>query len=579
MIINNLKFFNKLFKIGNLNYFYFIYLVLLFVILSGIELISIAAIYPFIKLLITQDAVSFGYFDKFFQNIEKKDLILLMSLSLIVIFFLKNALSFLIRWRLAVFSWNSLVRLRKKLSTIYTNLPYEEFLHRGRNELLTNVKELTRVCIQALEGFLNLTSELLVISVIVFYLFYLNFFSTLVILLSFIFLIGLYYYFFKKRVVTYGDEHVAGENILTSSLNNIFAGLKEAKVLSKEDHFLNKVSFISEKISTVNIKNQLINNIPRHFLEIFFVSAAMLFIYFSVIKGHVYTDIILTIGVYAVAAFRIFPSTSKIIVSINDMIFAKAATDRIFKDLIDGHSIASNPKKQSLTNKKDILSHIEFKDVDFKYKNADQLVIKNINLKIKSKELIGIIGSSGIGKSTFVDIILGFLKPTKGNFNFVSNSMQNMTGNFASYLPQEPILVNGTIEENITFENQSDNKINNKKVNEALNFSDLKKFVDTLKNGTKTLLGDKGINLSIGQKQRLALARCFYFDREVMILDEPTSSLDDETQDNIFNNIKHLKGKKTIIIVSHNLKTLKACDKVLRFENKTFSEIDINEKY
>ena len=579
MIINNLKFFNKLFKIGNLNYFYFIYLVLLFVILSGIELISIAAIYPFIKLLITQDAVSFGYFDKFFQNIEKKDLILLMSLSLIVIFFLKNALSFLIRWRLAVFSWNSLVRLRKKLSTIYTNLPYEEFLHRGRNELLTNVKELTRVCIQALEGFLNLTSELLVISVIVFYLFYLNFFSTLVILLSFIFLIGLYYYFFKKRVVTYGDEHVAGENILTSSLNNIFAGLKEAKVLSKEDHFLNKVSFISEKISTVNIKNQLINNIPRHFLEIFFVSAAMLFICFSVIKGYAYTDIILTIGVYAVAAFRIFPSTSKIIVSINDMIFAKAATDRIFKDLIDGHSIASNPKKQSLTNKKDILSHIEFKDVDFKYKNADQLVIKNINLKIKSKELIGIIGSSGIGKSTFVDIILGFLKPTKGNFNFVSNSMQNMTGNFASYLPQEPILVNGTIEENITFENQSDNKINNKKVNEALNFSDLKKFVDTLKNGTKTLLGDKGINLSIGQKQRLALARCFYFDREVMILDEPTSSLDDETQDNIFNNIKHLKGKKTIIIVSHNLKTLKACDKVLRFENKTFSEIDINEKY
>ena len=579
MIINNLKFFNKLFKIGNLNYFYFIYLVLLFVILSGIELISIAAIYPFIKLLITQDAVSFGYFDKFFQNIEKKDLILLMSLSLIVIFFLKNALSFLIRWRLAVFSWNSLVRLRKKLSTIYTNLPYEEFLHRGRNELLTNVKELTRVCIQALEGFLNLTSELLVISVIVFYLFYLNFFSTLVILLSFIFLIGLYYYFFKKRVVTYGDEHVAGENILTSSLNNIFAGLKEAKVLSKEDHFLNKVSFISEKISTVNIKNQLINNIPRHFLEIFFVSAAMLFIYFSVIKGHVYTDIILTIGVYAVAAFRIFPSTSKIIVSINDMIFAKAATDRIFKDLIDGHSIASNPKKQSLTNKKDILSHIEFKDVDFKYKNADQLVIKNINLKIKSKELIGIIGSSGIGKSTFVDIILGFLKPTKGNFNFVSNSMQNMTGNFASYLPQEPILVNGTIEENITFENQSDNKINNKKVNEALNFSDLKKFVDTLKNGTKTLLGDKGINLSIGQKQRLALARCFYFDREVMILDEPTSSLDDETQDNIFNNIKHLKGKKTIIIVSHNLKTLKVCDRIFRFENKTFSEIDINEKY
>ena len=476
MIINNLKFFNKLFKIGNLNYFYFIYLVLLFVILSGIELISIAAIYPFIKLLITQDAVSFGYFDKFFQNIEKKDLILLMSLSLIVIFFLKNALSFLIRWRLAVFSWNSLVRLRKKLSTIYTNLPYEEFLLRGRNELFTNVKDLTRVCIQGLEGFLHLTSELLVVSVIVFYLFYLNFFSTLVIFLSFIFLIGLYYYFFKKRVVTYGDENLAGENILTSSLNNIFGGLKEAKVLSKEDHFLNKVSFGSEKISTVNIKNQLINNIPRHFLEIFFVSAAMLFIYFSVIKGHVYTDIILTIGVYAVAAFRIFPSTSKIIISINDMIFAKPATDRIFKDLIDGHSIASNLKKQSLTSQKDILSHIEFKDVNFKYKNADQLVIEKINLKIKSKELIGITGSSGIGKSTFVDIILGFLKPTTGNFNFVSNSTKNMTGNFASYLPQEPILINGTIEENITFENKSDNKINNKKINESLNFSDLKRW-------------------------------------------------------------------------------------------------------
>ena len=147
-----------------------------------------------------------------------------------------------------------------------------------------------------------------------------------------------------------------------------------------------------------------------------------------------------------------------------------------------------------------------------------------------------------------------------------------------SYLPQEPIILDETLENNIALTGDI-KKINKNKVLESLKFAVLDKFVFDLPQKTKTLLGENGVNLSIGQKQRLALARCHYLDRDIMILDEPSSALDEKTQDNIFNNLKFIKGKKTIIIITHNLKTLRDCNKVYEFENKTLIESSTHEKY
>ena len=160
------------------------------------------------------------------------------------------------------------------------------------------------------------------------------------------------------------------------------------------------------------------------------------------------------------------------------------------------------------------------------------------------------------------------MKPSEGEVNLIDQEYNNIEANqVMSYLAQEPIVIQGSILENIRL-SENDAQINQSKILQAIKFAELDSFVNTLEDGTNTILGEGGINLSIGQKQRLALARCYYSQREIMILDEPSSALDQETQDNIFNNLNFLKGKKTIIVITHNKRTLKYCDKVYEFSEK-----------
>ncbi len=208
----------------------------------------------------------------------------------------------------------------------------------------------------------------------------------------------------------------------------------------------------------------------------------------------------------------------------------------------------------------------------------DKKVLDKLSIKILKNDFIGIIGPSGVGKSTLIDIFLGYLKPSEGEVNLIDQQDKYIeTNQVMSYLAQEPIVIQGSISENIRL-SENENQKDETKIIEAIKFAELGNFVKNLKDGNKTILGEGGINLSIGQKQRLALARCFYSDREIMILDEPSSALDEDTQDNIFNNLNFLKGKKTIILITHNHRTLKFCNKIFKFDDKTLKPYNVNEK-
>ena len=233
--------------------------------------------------------------------------------------------------------------------------------------------------------------------------------------------------------------------------------------------------------------------------------------------------------------------------------------------------------------KVDLLKKLKFKDsinlsnIDFKY-DKSKFILKNINLSIKRNQFFAISGESGSGKSTLLKIVLGLLEPTSGNISVDDQSIllnKNQWQEKISFVPQDVFILDNTLINNITLE-IDENKIDFEKLEVAINFSNLKNFIEELPNGQNTILGDKGSKISGGQKQRIGIARAIYSNSEIIIFDESTSSLDEKTEAEIFENIKKLKENKTIIFVTHRKIVKEYCDNFYLLENNTLKKL-INE--
>ena len=218
---------------------------------------------------------------------------------------------------------------------------------------------------------------------------------------------------------------------------------------------------------------------------------------------------------------------------------------------------------------------LKLNNISFKYKNTNNFIFKNLNFELKSGESIGIVGKSGIGKTTLIDIILGLLNVSDGSVSFNSNLLENNINIWRSkiaYLPQQVFLINDTVYNNVALGTDK-NDINFDKIYSSLSKAKLNEFLENLPNGIDSFIGERGIRMSGGQRQRMALARAFYFDKEIIIMDESTSSLDKVTESEILDRINILKNKKTLIVIAHRESTVAHCDKIIKIENNKISLI------
>lgn len=552
--------------------------VILMVFVTFLEVLSLSIIYPLVKVMMGGSNLEYINYVKEISIFKKYPLIFVLCIILMFLFILKNIVSYLIRVWLAKFSWITLVVLRKRVVKDYAKLEYESFLAKGVVYVNSAINEYTRIIIQGMEASIRLIGEMLIFFLIIGYLLFLNI-NVTIILLFFVFIIALTYYLLTfKKVVIQGKENQQGEKVLYSSSYYLFRGIKEIKILRKENYLIDKLINGAKKISNANIQNQKIKLLPKYLLEAFFIIFGCLFIIFSTKMNYDNSEIISLISVYAFAALRLLPSVSQIGICINDLNFAISPTKLVYADIYENNlnNYISINKEKNRDGSKFKLMNLE--GVSFSYKNSEKKILQNLNLEVKKNDFIGIIGQSGVGKSTLIDMILGYLKPTNGKIH-IKDQKNNLirSDEIMSYVAQEPIVIQGSISENIRL-SEKESPENDLKVKNAIKFADLESFVNTLDEGINTILGEGGINLSIGQKQRLALARCFYSQREIMILDEPSSALDQETQDNIFDNLNFLKGKKTIILITHNHSTLKYCEKIFIFDDKTLKPYILDEK-
>jgi ABC-type bacteriocin/lantibiotic exporter with double-glycine peptidase domain len=344
-------------------------------------------------------------------------------------------------------------------------------------------------------------------------------------------------------------------------------GFKEIKILGKEKFFHEKMVNGAKELSENGVKSQLINTSPRYMMEFVIVFFVVLVVSLNILFNKNVVEIVSTLGLFGVASLRLMPSINLLSNSLSQIRFGRDATKKLYLELLkieQYHSISDITVKNK--SKESIFNELKVKNLSFKYPNSINYILNDVSFYIKRGESIGIIGASGSGKTTLMDILLGLLKPTNGkiyynNLDLVDHMLD--WRNQIAYLPQNVFLIDSSLMENIAL-GESIKEIDEDNILVSLEKAQLFQLYKQMQNGLETMLGERGIRLSGGQRQRIALARAFYYKKNILIMDESTSSLDNETERLIVEEIDRFKGQKTIVVIAHRYTTVKKCDRIYK---------------
>ena len=538
-----------------------------------LEIAGVALVVPVLTLILSSS--NFISFEIPFISegliVIKKDQLMLVTVIFIFFFYLFKSLflGYFNYWRSKfIFSLNE--KISTRLFTIYLYQPY--IFHVSRNSSIS-----TRNLISVQNYVSNIDQSAHLITEIIILL---SFFSVLLfyepLVTLYIALISTAFaliYIKKVSPISFrlGEQsHIETRNILQSINQGLF-GIKDIKLYGREKDFLKSFNESIKKFSySLRIFEflQPLSRILLEFLAVILIITSVLFLYFLDYKNN---DIIIFVALLAAVGFKFIPSVNKVLFAVQHLKYYLPLSKNIFNEL-NLKMIETNEEDKKLIFEK----NINIDSLDYSYKNNQ--VLKNIKLDIKKNTSIGIIGKTGSGKTTLINIILGLLEVSKGEIeidnvksNFNNRSWQNKIG----YVPQNIYLVDDSIKKNIAFGISSE-KINEDKIVNSLKIAQMYDFAMNLPDNINTIVGENGAQLSGGQIQRLGIARAVYNDPDILIFDEPTSSLDQETEKNFIKEIKKFKFKKTIIIISHREEPLNFCDEIYKLENNKL--IKINDK-
>ena len=376
---------------------------------------------------------------------------------------------------------------------------------------------------------------------------------------------------FRQKIVAQGiiQNNFAAQFI--KWLNQALGAIKETKILHKEEFFLQEFNKAYDEYGLANGKFTFLNQIPRTIIEACVVTGLLALIIIKLILGNAPMDIVPLLGVLALAAFRLMPSANRIVSLTNGIKFRLPFFEELYPELYSIRKRRENHTISHIAPPDHKLPYTDILTVDhvgFRYPEGKEDVLTDVSFTIPKGKFVGIIGSSGAGKTTFVDILLGLLEPTYGTISAdgvdIFSDIRAWQENLA-YVPQTIYLIDDTIKDNIALGTERGD-IDDSRIEEVLKMSELYDFVMALPDGINTKVGERGIKLSGGQRQRIGIARALYQEPEVLILDEATSALDNETEKSITGTILKFKGKITIISIAHRVSTLEKCDYKVRFD-------------
>lgn len=534
---------------------------------SMLELLAISLFSPFIDGIVDQNTMMEStimvYIYHSFSFKKYEYFLALLAVSIIAVYIIKNVYIIIEKNTIYKFAYRIQRTISTKLLKSYMEEPYTFHLNKNIAVLQRSMQEDTDQFAKAILHFMEMAAEACVCIVLGVYLFIVSKSITVVIVGLLLVCLGIFSYINKKYSRKWGEQGQEYKAKIYQWMNQSLSGIKDIKILDRSETFIKNYDNYMKKYVRVLRLNRLIGIMPKYIIEMVCMTGLLSAVLVKMFFGQKeLSEFVPQLAIFAVAAFRLLPSVGRINEHLSAVIFATPSIDLIYHDLkeIEDLHVEEIVKDEDWHFKKEI----EVKRVTYAYPEGEGNVIENACFHIRKGETVAFVGSSGAGKSTIVDILLGLLPPQQGKIlvdgmNVYKNlrTWQKEIG----YIPQTIYLSDDSIRNNVAFGIEEEN-IDEQAVIAALKQAQLYDFVDTLPEGLDTCVGDRGIRLSGGQRQRIGIARALYHKPEILVLDEATSALDNDTEAAVMEAIDSLKGQKTIIIIAHRLTTIKNADTV-----------------
>lgn len=556
---------------------YCAFLIAVMMIGAVLEAVGIGAILPLISLMgqpdfLVQHPEIAGYAVKL-RITTHTELIIGLSLLLILLYILKNIY---LAWQLRLqinFSISNQIQFSKELMASYLAKPYIFHLNHNTATLLRNVHNggatvFSNILVPAFQLLTEIITALTIWGMLIFA----DPFTAIVVAGVMGSLIYLLLQSFRRRIGEQAQIQNAYAASYIQAVNQGLGAIKETKVMRKEEFFLREFIQNYEKYGLANGQFVFLNYLPRMIIETLIVCALLFLIIGKVALGNSPMEIVPLLGVLALAAFRLMPSANRIVTLSNGIKFQLPLFEELYRELLALKSRKYHNRNLKLADIPPPLPFneaIRVENLGFYYPGTSEEVLTDVNFSIPKGSFVGILGPSGAGKTTFVDILLGLFAPTCGKITVdgvdIRQKLRAWQANIA-YVPQSIYLTDATIRENVAL-GESLAEIDDARVHKALVMAELDEFVNAQPKGIETMVGERGVKLSGGQRQRIGIARALYQQPEVLILDEATSALDTETEKSITSTVLKFKGQITIVAIAHRVSTLEECDFKVMLEN------------
>lgn len=507
-----------------------------------------------------------GNLDSRFPELAKDQLLIYLTAFCAVYFLIRAGIFLLQTYLQHRTAYDTGVNLSKRLLRGYLSMPYSYHLRRNSAELIRNAQESIDVLARfAFVPAIGLASDTLLLVGLVAVLAVVAPLETLVALLGIGPLVLILLRAVQPRLASLGAMSQEKEKQSLQSLQQALEGIRDIKVLDRSEFFQSRFGRHRTALARSHYLQATLVDVPRVALEAVIVLVILTLFAIAITGGRSLTGVVALLGLFAYAVFRTMPAINRVMMNLNYLRFGTAAIDHVYDDLMLVESKQEEVSPDGADAAIVFDHHIALEDVAYRYDDEGEDVLHNIDLSIKRGESIGIVGPTGGGKTTLVDILLGLLTPTSGT---VKIDGVDVTENVAAWqrhlgmVSQTVFLLDDTLRRNIAL-GLEDEEIDEDKVAKAVQVAQLEDFVASLAEGLDTVVGERGVRLSGGQRQRVAIARALYHEPSVLVFDEGTSALDNITEAELIRALDRLREARTIIIVAHRLSTVRHCDRIL----------------
>jgi len=551
--------------------------VLIFLMIIGmiIESAGVGLVAPVILVISDKDIlVSNSDLSLIIQRLGVNDhdtLIVAVLLLLVGAYLVKNIFLGFFYWKKISYITNLRMNLSNRLLKKYLYQPYTFHMQHNSGHLIQNVStEVTIFTGRLLSSLLTLCTEMLVLIGLVILLFMIEPVGAFAVVMMSLGVGGAVLYFTRRHVISWGKMRQLHDGKRIQHLQQGLGGVKDVLFFNKQDYFLGEFCYHNKHSARSDRLLSILQEIPRLFFEQLAVVGVVTIVLIMMYRGQDINGVMVTLSVFVAAAFRLMPSVNRILVAIQAVRYSAPVLDKLSSDF----SLKEAAGDEDGSDSKETISfnnYLSLQKVVYSYPGAKEPSLNKVDIKINKGEIVGVIGASGAGKSTLVDAILGLLDADSGKVLVDGKDVShNLHGwqKLIGYVPQSIFLVDDTLRKNIAF-GLDDDEIDDKLVWKAVKDAQLQDYVMSLPDGLDAIVGERGVRLSGGQRQRIGIARALYYDPELLVLDEATSSLDNDTESEIMKTVLSLESMKTIIIVAHRLTTVSECDLIYRLEQGT----------